>query len=154
MACGGEMVLIKAIEDWTMPVLGFERHAYMCSGCGITEQLTAFNKQANEKHDAEVVAILAPPPVAPTAPIENHRTAQGFLERVLAKIRGNRIQLGRTALLAEIHDRTGMQMAERSSIFSGKLITRRLATSNTAQHLVCWAISVAITAQTPATFST
>jgi hypothetical protein len=88
MACGGKMVLINAIEDWTMPVLGFERHAYMCSGCGNTEQLTAFNKHAKEKHDAEVVAILAPPPVAPTAPIENQRTAQGFLRRVLAKIRG------------------------------------------------------------------
>jgi hypothetical protein len=60
MACGGEMVLINAIEDWTMPVLGFERHAYMCLGCGNTEQLTAFNKQAKEKHDAEIVAILAP----------------------------------------------------------------------------------------------
>jgi hypothetical protein len=28
------MVLVNAIEDWTMPVLGFERETYMCPGCG------------------------------------------------------------------------------------------------------------------------
>jgi hypothetical protein len=30
MACGAEMILMKVIEDMTMPVPGFERHAYMC----------------------------------------------------------------------------------------------------------------------------
>jgi hypothetical protein len=59
MACGEKMVLIKAIEDWNMPVLGFERETYMCLGCGDIEHRTAFNKQIKEKHDAEIAAILA-----------------------------------------------------------------------------------------------
>ena len=46
------MVLLNAIEDWTKPVLGFERETYMCPGCGETEQRTAFNKQIKEKHEA------------------------------------------------------------------------------------------------------
>jgi hypothetical protein len=87
MACGGEMVLINAIEDWTKPVLGFERHAYMCSACGDIEHRTVFNKQAKEKHDAEVAAALAPP-IVPTATSEKQPTAQSFFGRVLAKIRG------------------------------------------------------------------
>jgi hypothetical protein len=40
MECGGEMVLLNAIEDWTKPVLGFVRETYMCMGCGKTEQRT------------------------------------------------------------------------------------------------------------------
>ena len=32
MACGGEMVLINAIEDLTMPVIGFERHGLYVFG--------------------------------------------------------------------------------------------------------------------------
>jgi hypothetical protein len=27
MACGAEMILVKVIEDVTMPIPGFERHA-------------------------------------------------------------------------------------------------------------------------------
>ena len=88
MECGREMVLINAIEDWTMPVLGFERETYMCPGCGKTEQRTAFNKQTKEKHEAEIVAILTPPPLAPSATVDNQPTAQGFLGRMLAKILG------------------------------------------------------------------
>jgi hypothetical protein len=65
MACGGAMVLINAIEDLTMPVIGFERHAYMCSACGNIEKRTVFNKQAKEKHEAEIAAALAPPIVPP-----------------------------------------------------------------------------------------
>jgi hypothetical protein len=86
MACGGEMVLINAIEDLTMAVIGFERHAYMCSACGNIEKRTVFNKQAKEKHDAEIAAALSPP-VVPTATIEKQPTPQGFFRRVLAKIR-------------------------------------------------------------------
>jgi hypothetical protein len=37
----------------------------MCSACGITEQRTAINKQAKEKHDATISAILNPPTIAP-----------------------------------------------------------------------------------------
>jgi hypothetical protein len=87
MECGREMVLINAIEDWTMPVIGFERHAYMCSACGAIEKRTVFSKQAKEKHEAEIAAALAPP-IVPTATTEKHPTAQGFFGRVLAKIRG------------------------------------------------------------------
>jgi hypothetical protein len=86
MACGGEMVLINAIEDLTMPVIGFERHAYMCLACGNIEKRTVFNKQAKEKHQAEIAAALSPP-IVPTATIEKHSTQRGFFGRVLAKIR-------------------------------------------------------------------
>ena len=86
MACGGEMVLINAIEDLTMPVIGFERHAYMCSACGDIEKRTVFNKQAKEKHEAEIAAALSPP-IVPTATIEKQPARQGFFGRVLAKIR-------------------------------------------------------------------
>jgi hypothetical protein len=86
--CGREMVLLDAIEDWTKPVLGFERETYMCPGCGETEQRTAFNKQIREKHEAQITAILTPPPIAPFAAVDNQPTSQGFFGRVLAKIRG------------------------------------------------------------------
>ena len=68
-----------------MPVLGFERHAYMCPACGYTEQRTVFDKQAKERHDAEIAAVLTPPPLALSATIEDQQTAQDFLSRVLAK---------------------------------------------------------------------
>ena len=88
-ACGGEMVLIKVIEDMSMPVVGLERRAYMCSACGITEQRTAINKQAKEKHDVEISAILNPRPIVPPVKVDHQRAAQGFLGRVLASIRGH-----------------------------------------------------------------
>jgi hypothetical protein len=88
MECGREMVLVNAIEDWTMPVLGFERETYMCPGCGKSGQRTAFNKQTKEKHEAEIVAILTPQPIAPSVTVDSQPTAQSFLGRVLAKIRG------------------------------------------------------------------
>ena len=86
MECGREMVLINAIEDWTMPVIGFERHAYMCSACGAIEKRTVFSKQAKEKHEAEIAAALAPR-IVPAA-VEKQPTAKGFFGRFLAKIRG------------------------------------------------------------------
>ncbi len=49
MACGAEMILVKVIEDVTMPVPGFERHAYICSICNETEQRLVFNKSAEER---------------------------------------------------------------------------------------------------------
>jgi hypothetical protein len=87
MVCGKEMVLINALEDLTKPVLGFERETYICSGCGDTEQRTVFNKYAKERHEAEIVTILNPPPIAPPA-ADDRSTAQRFLRRVLTKIRG------------------------------------------------------------------
>ena len=44
MACGAEMILLKVIADETMPVPGFQRHAYMCSLCHDTEQRLFFNE--------------------------------------------------------------------------------------------------------------
>jgi DNA-directed RNA polymerase subunit RPC12/RpoP len=44
MACGAEMILVKVIEDVTMPVPGFQRRVYMCSECNETEQRLVFNK--------------------------------------------------------------------------------------------------------------
>ena len=42
------MVLINVIEDMSMPVVGLERRAYMCSACGTTQQRTAINEQARK----------------------------------------------------------------------------------------------------------
>ena len=86
-ACGGQMVLIHVIEDMSMPVVGLERRAYMCSACGSTEQRTAINEQAREKQKAEISAILNPRPIEPTINVDNQRAAQGFLGRMLARIR-------------------------------------------------------------------
>ena len=85
MACGAEMVLIDTAEDLTKPILGFERETYICSGCGDSDQRTVFNKQVKEKHEAEIVAILNPPPTAPRVKVDDQ--PQRFLKRVLAKIR-------------------------------------------------------------------
>jgi hypothetical protein len=95
MACGGEMILMKVIEDETMAVSGFERRSFMCSECYDTEQRIAFNKRDRER-DSETVPVLteeliAPkaPPVAPASKVQNQRAAgPGFLRGVLAKIRG------------------------------------------------------------------
>jgi hypothetical protein len=88
MECGREMALLNAIEDWTMPVLGFERETFMCPECGKTDQRTSFNKQIKEKHEAQIAAILTPPSIAPSAAIDSQPTARGFFGRFLAKIRG------------------------------------------------------------------
>ena len=48
MACGAEMILVKVIEDVTMPVPGFQRRAYMCSECNETEQRLVFNKPGEQ----------------------------------------------------------------------------------------------------------
>jgi hypothetical protein len=89
-ACGGEMVLINVIEDMSMPVVGLERRAFMCSACGITEQRTAINKQAKEKQNAEINAILNPRPTAPSVSADKQRAAQGFLGRMMAGLRRQR----------------------------------------------------------------
>ena len=89
-ACGGQMVLINVIEDMSMPVVGLERRAYMCSACGITEQRTAINEQAREKRKAEIGAFLNPRPIVPTVNVDNQPAAQGFLGRMLARMRHRR----------------------------------------------------------------
>ncbi len=86
MACGAEMILMKVVEDETMPVPGFERHAYMCSVCLDTEQRLVFNKHAKER-DTETVPGVTSAPIAPASVIRNLRaTAKGFFGPVLAKL--------------------------------------------------------------------
>ena len=65
MACAAEMILVKVIEDVTMPIPGFQRHAYMCSICNETEQRLVFNKNA-EEHETEAAAP-GPASVEPTS---------------------------------------------------------------------------------------
>ena len=56
--------------------------AFICD----IEKRTVFNKQAKEKHEAEIAAALSPP-IVPTATIEKQQTQRGLFGRVLAKIR-------------------------------------------------------------------
>jgi len=50
MTCGAEMTLIKVVEDETFMMVGrFERHAYLCSGCGDIERRFVFNKDGSAK---------------------------------------------------------------------------------------------------------
>ena len=82
MACGADMILVKVIADETMPVPGFQRHAYMCSLCHDTEQRLVFNKHGQER-ELETV----PAPVEPASTVRYLRAAaKGFLEPVLAKL--------------------------------------------------------------------
>ena len=84
MACGAEMILVKVIEDETMPVPGFQRHAYMCSLCHDTEQRLVFNRHTPER---ELETVVMPAPPEPASTMQNLRaTAKGFLEPVLAKL--------------------------------------------------------------------
>jgi len=88
MACGGEMILMKAIEDLSMAVPGFERRSYMCSVCLDTEQRLVFNKQAKEREIDPVPVLMAPP----TAPASTSDTLSGrlsFLRHALAKLRSH-----------------------------------------------------------------
>ena len=89
MGCGVEMTLIGIVKDDTFKLVrGFEHHTYMCSKCGDIERRFAFDKHSKER-DAEAVFVLAAPPIAPVSSIQNqHKTAQGFLKRILAKIHG------------------------------------------------------------------
>jgi hypothetical protein len=84
MACGAEMILVKVIADETMPVSGFQRHAYMCSLCHDTEQRLVFSKHAQEQ---ELETVFTPAPLEPASTVQNLRaTVKGFLEPVLAKL--------------------------------------------------------------------
>jgi hypothetical protein len=83
MACGAEMILVKVIEDVTMPVPGFERHAYMCSLCNETEQRLAFNGRAEER---ETETVPRPASVVPTSISKNLlQTAKSFVRLVRPK---------------------------------------------------------------------
>lgn len=84
MACGAEMILVKVIEDVTMPIPGFERHAYMCSICNETEQRLVFNKHADERKTE--TAAPEPASVAPTSISQNLlQTAKRVVRLLRAK---------------------------------------------------------------------
>jgi hypothetical protein len=96
MACGADMILMKAVEDDTMAVSGFERRTFMCSVCYDVERRLAFNKHGRER-DTETMLVLTEqpiaveaPPIAPASMVQNQRAAgRGFLRGVLAKMRGH-----------------------------------------------------------------
>ena len=68
MACGAQMILVKAIEDVSMLVPGFERSGYMCSFCNETEQRLVFNKPGEQ---AEAAIAPASTSVVPTPTSRN-----------------------------------------------------------------------------------
>ena len=74
------MILVKVIEDVTMPVPGFERHAYMCSLCNETEQRFVFNKRSEERE------------LFTGTPIEKDETAPGRASVVPPAISQNLVQ--------------------------------------------------------------
>ncbi len=79
MACGAEMILMNVVEDVSMPVPGFERHAYACSLCHDTEERLIFNKR-----DKECGHVAASPQASTT---QNLRaTARSFLAPLRAKV--------------------------------------------------------------------
>jgi hypothetical protein len=83
MACGAEMILVKVIEEVTMPIAGFEDRAYMCSLCKETEQRLVFNKRAEER---ELETAPGPAPVVSTSVSRNLiQTAKSRVRLVRAK---------------------------------------------------------------------
>ena len=82
MACAAEMILVKIIEDVTMPVPGFERHAYMCSLCNETEQRLVFNKRSEER---ELETAPAASVVPPSSSRNLVQTAKSLVRLVRAK---------------------------------------------------------------------
>ena len=90
MGCGAEMILMKVVPDDSMPVPGFERHAYMCRVCGETENRLMFNKPAPVREsETETVSVLVAPPIAPasTVPLRG-APVRSFWGRMLAKALG------------------------------------------------------------------
>ena len=83
MACGAEMILVKTIEDVSMPIAGFERRAYMCSLCHETEQRLVFNKRPEER---EPEPTSTPASVVPTSMARNLvQTAKSLVRLVRAQ---------------------------------------------------------------------
>lgn len=87
MGCGAEMVLMNVLADDSMPVPGFERHAYMCAVCLYTENRLMFNKPPPERDEA--VSVLAAPPIAPTSTVQPQPApVRSFWGRMIAKALG------------------------------------------------------------------
>jgi hypothetical protein len=87
MACGGEMILMSAIQDDTMAVPGFEHHTFKCSECQDLERRLVFRKHGRGGA-TEPVAVPAAPPTVPASIVQDeHVAASGLFSRVIAKIR-------------------------------------------------------------------
>jgi hypothetical protein len=52
MVCNAEMILMKVVQDDTMPVPGFERRTFMCSACHDVEGRLVFVRPGQQS-DAE-----------------------------------------------------------------------------------------------------
>ena len=105
MLCDAEMILIKAVQDDTMPVPGFERRTFMCPACQDVERHLAFVKKGREG-DSEPMPVRSAPPfsagqidndplplvhAAPsTAPasegLDERPAAPGLFRRVVARV--------------------------------------------------------------------
>jgi hypothetical protein len=96
-----ETVLIKSLEDWTMPILGFEHETYMCPSCVTIEQRSVFDKHAKEKHEAEIAAAITPPPTA---------SVDGRASRGASGLLGRYCQPGLEALTALPPDKDEMRL--------------------------------------------
>ena len=66
LACGKEMILIRAVQDTTMLVPGFEHQTWQCSECLECEHRFVF---AREKTVPEQVLVHPPQPEPPEADI-------------------------------------------------------------------------------------
>ena len=86
MACGAEMILIKAVPDHSTMVAGFERHTLQCSGCGEVEGRLIFSRE--RARPAESAAVHAAPPISPATTVQASPAAPGLLRRVAAMLRG------------------------------------------------------------------
>jgi hypothetical protein len=74
MACGGEMILMSAIQDDTMAVPGFEHHTFKCSECQDLERRLVFRKHGREGA-TEPVAVPAAPPTVPASIVQDEHVA-------------------------------------------------------------------------------
>ena len=61
LVCNAEMILMKVVQDDTMPVPGFEWRTFMCSECHDVERRFVFTKHARED-EPETVQVA--PPIA------------------------------------------------------------------------------------------
>ena len=105
LVCNAEMILMKVVEDDTMPVPGFEHHTFMCSECHDVERRLVFTKHgregepepvqvappiAGEQGDNEPMPLVdVAPSIAPASAVQDKRAVTPSLfRRVVAKVRG------------------------------------------------------------------
>lgn len=81
LMCNAEMTLMTVTRDDTMPVAGFEHHAFMCSQCGDVESRLTFAKPGSDADAASptlVPDVAAPQPPAATARASRHADLRLF----------------------------------------------------------------------------